>query len=129
MFKLSNTSKKRLDGVDHRIIEIVNLALKITKIDFGIPENGGLRTVKQQKFLFDKGLSKCDGTKNKSHHQSGRAFDVYAYVDGKASWSRGFLTQVAAAMLQAASVLGYKLEWGGHWVSWQDYPHFELKEG
>lgn len=125
-FKLSKTSKERLNGVDKRIIKIIDLALTITKVDFGIPGDGGLRTPERQKELFDKKVSKCDGYNNKSYHQTGKAFDIYAYVNGKASWDRNDLTYVAAAILQAAGMLNYKLEWGGLWKSWQDYPHFEL---
>ena len=128
MFKLSKTSKERLQGVDPRIIEIIDLALTITKIDFGIPEFGGIRTAEEQKRLFDRGMStKCDGYENKSYHQTGKAFDIYAYVDG-ASWDRNYLTQVAAAILQAASMLKYSLEWGGHWKGFVDLPHFQLKD-
>ncbi len=124
-FKLSKRSEERLEGVDERIIDIVDLALKITRVDFGIPEYGGTRTEEEQALLFSKGLSKCDGFKYKSMHQTGLAFDVYAYV-GFASWDEKHLAQVAAAILQAASVLGYKLEWGGHWKSFVDMPHFQL---
>ncbi len=126
MFKLSTSSKERLLGVDFRVIEIIDYALKISKVDFGIPADGGLRSGKRQKQLFDAELSKCDGINNVSAHQRGLAFDVYAYVDGKANWERTHLTSVAAAILQAASVLGYKLEWGGHWKSFCDFPHFQL---
>ena len=55
MFKLSDKSKERLIGVDSRIIEIINKALTITKIDFGIPEFAGLRTnhtIKLEKHLI-----------------------------------------------------------------------------
>jgi len=128
MFKLSNRSKERLTGVDPRLIKIVDLALTITSIDFGIPQYGGFRTQEQQQELFYKKVSKCDGCHNKSYHQSGKAFDVYAYTDGKASWDRYHLTQVAAAILQAASMLGYKLEWGGLFQSFCDMPHFQLKD-
>jgi len=127
-FKLSSKSKERLTGVDARIIKIVDLALTITHIDFGVPYCGGLRTEADQKALFSNGTSKCDGVKNKSAHQSGLAFDIYAYVDGKASWDRYHLTQVAAAILQAASLLGYELEWGGLWRNFVDMPHFQLKD-
>lgn len=127
MFKLSNTSKERLKGVDQRIIKIIDLALTITAVDFGIPEYGGLRTVEDQRALFAKGASKCNGIDDLSNHQSGLAFDVYAYTGGAASWDRNHLTQVAAAILQSASMLGYELQWGGLWKSWQDFPHFELK--
>ena len=127
-YKLSARSYERLKGVDNRIFNIIELALTISAIDFGIPESGGLRGAREQRKLFDKRLSKCDGTEIKSEHQSGLAFDVYAYVDGKASWDRYHLTQVAAAILQAASLLGYPLAWGGLWASWQDFPHFQLED-
>jgi peptidoglycan L-alanyl-D-glutamate endopeptidase CwlK len=126
MFKLSENSKLRRDGVDNRLIEISNLALKISTIDFGHPADAGIRTAERQNELFKTGKSLCDGYKIKSKHQSGKALDFYAYVDGKASWKIEHLTLVAAAFLQAASVLGYKLHWGGFWKTFQDYPHVEL---
>ena len=127
MFKLGNRSKERLQGVDKRIIEIIKLALTISVIDFGIPEHGGIRDAATQRSLFKRGVSKCDGIKSKSSHQSGLAFDMFAYVDGRASWDRYHLTQVAAAILQAASMLGYQLEWGGLFKGFTDFPHFQLK--
>tara|TARA_R110000737_G_C14440457_1_gene461288 strand:+ start:345 stop:728 length:384 start_codon:yes stop_codon:yes gene_type:complete len=127
MNKFSKTSLARRSGVDGRLVEISDLAIKICPIDFGIPGDGGIRTPERQQELFNEGLSKCDGFKNKSFHQTGLALDVYAYVDGKASWETEHLAVVAAAMLQAASQLGYKLEWGGLWP-W-DKPHFQLTEG
>ena len=127
-FKLGSKSKERLKGVDKRIIEILDLALTITIIDFGIPAYGGLRDAGTQRLLFAKGVSKCDGIKNKSAHQSGLAFDIFAYVDGGASWDSYRLTQCAAAILQAASLLGYELEWGGLYRGFVDMPHFQLKE-
>jgi hypothetical protein len=36
-----------------------------------------LRSTEEQKRLFDKGLSKCDGTTNYSAHQSAKAMDIY----------------------------------------------------
>jgi len=126
-FKFSSTSLERMAGVDPRLIEIANLALKLTKFDFGIPEHGGIRTAGEQYELFRDGKSKCDGYNKPSNHQSGLALDVYAYVNGAASWREYHLAMVAAAMLQAAAMLGYKLSWGGLW-DWQDMPHFELLE-
>jgi peptidoglycan L-alanyl-D-glutamate endopeptidase CwlK len=128
MFKFSKNSLLNREGVDQRLIDISNLAIQITNIDFGIPKFGGLRTAEHQAGLFASNKSKADGVFNKSYHQSGKALDVYAYVDGKASWSKQDLAIVACAMLQAAAELGYKLKWGGLWKSWQDFPHFELKD-
>jgi len=128
MFKLGNNSIKNLTGVDGRLIEIADLAITISPIDFGIPSTGGLRTTEDQAELFASGVSKADGITNKSYHQSGKAVDVYAYVDGKASWDKSHLTIIATSMLQAAAQLGYPLKWGGLWKSWQDMPHYEIKD-
>ena len=128
MFKLGQNSLNNRAGVDPRLIEISDLAISLSNIDFGIPSTGGLRTTEDQAKLFTAGVSKADGRTNKSYHQTGRAIDVYAYVDGKASWEKEHLALIAAAMLQASAQLGHKLEWGGLWNSWQDYPHFELSE-
>lgn len=85
--------------------------------------------------LFMAGKSTCDGIHKKSYHQTGKALDFYAYIDGRASWSPYDLVKVAAAFLQAASELGYKLQWGGHFrpfkeidgsISGWDMPHVQL---
>ena len=127
-FKLGKNSINNLAGVDGRLIAIADLAIELTNIDFGVPSTGGLRTEADQAKLFADGVSKADGVNNKSYHQSGKAIDVYAYVDGKASWDKLHLAIIASAMLQASAQLGYKLKWGGLWKSWQDYPHFEIKD-
>ncbi len=41
------------------------------------------RSDEEQKRLFDKGLSKCDGIKIRSRHQDGCAMDIYFIEDGK----------------------------------------------
>ena len=43
--------------------------------------------------------------------------DFYAYINGAASWEHEHLAMVATAILQAASILGVKLNWGGLWSS------------
>lgn len=125
-FRFSRSSSVRRDGIDSKLIEISDLALHISVIDFGIPKHGGLRTFKEQYGLYRDGKSRRDGYTKKSKHQLGQALDVYAYVKGKASWEKEHLALVACSMLQAASQLGYKLEWGGLWP-W-DMPHFQLTE-
>tara|TARA_B100000795_G_scaffold259810_1_gene235105 strand:- start:1471 stop:1860 length:390 start_codon:yes stop_codon:yes gene_type:complete len=127
-FKLGKNSINNLVGVDGRLIAIADLAITLSNIDFGIPSTGGLRSTEDQAKLFEDGVSKADGVNDKSYHQSGKALDVYAYVDGKASWDKLHLALIASSMLQASAQLGYKLKWGGLWKSWQDMPHFELKD-
>lgn len=139
MFKFSERSKERLNvngGVHEKIIAILQRALEISKVDFGIPEHGGKRTAQEQNGLFLRELSKCDGYKIKSEHQSGLAVDVYAFVDGAASWEPDHLSMVACAILQASSEYGVACEWGGLWSTGQsrngveygwDMAHFQFK--
>jgi len=128
MYRLSARSTRHLEGVDPRLIAVIQLALTISKVDFGIPKTGGFRTVDDQNRLFISGDSPLDGLVKISRHQSGKAFDVFAYVDGGASWDFDDLAEVATAILSAASKLGTPLTWGGHFKSYVDGPHFEIDE-
>ena len=125
-FKLGSNSIKNRAGVDDRLIHISNRAIQISIIDFGIPSSGGLRTTEQQAELYADRKSNADGVTHKSHHQTGKALDVFAFVDGKASWEKEHLAIIAVAMMQAANELGYHLEWGGFFRSFTDMPHFQL---
>ena len=40
------------------------------------------RSPEEQRRLFDKGLSKCDGVNKVSKHQVGRAFDLLLFKEG-----------------------------------------------
>lgn len=113
-------------GIDPRLQEIAFRAIDKTKIDFGIPSSGGYRTTEQQRELFDEGKSKADGVNKMSKHQTGKALDFYAYVDGKGSWEPEHLAQVACAFLESAIELGYNVRWGGLFKNFTDMPHIEL---
>jgi len=144
MFRLSEKSKERREGVDPRLIEIDDLAIQLTLIDYGHPADAGVRTASRQYELYEDKKSKCDGYIKRSNHQPsddgyGKALDFYAFVNGKASWELDHLTIVACAYLQAAGLLEYKIKWGGFWqrktpryingipYGW-DAPHIELTE-
>lgn len=142
MFQLSKVSKGRREGVDPRLIEVDDLAIQITLVDFGHPPYAGLRLATVQNKLFLEGRSECDGYEVISNHQAAedgysKALDFYAYVNGAASWEPHHLAMVGAAQLQAACLLGYRLKWGGLWkrrkpkiingiaYGW-DMPHTEI---
>lgn len=125
-FYFSEASHQNLIGVDRRLINICELAIKYTTVDFGIPSTGGLRTAAEQYQLFLQGKSSRDGIKKKSKHQSGLAVDVFAWVDGKVSYKMEHLEQIALAFFRAAQELGHPIKWGGFWRPRKDGPHFEL---
>jgi peptidoglycan L-alanyl-D-glutamate endopeptidase CwlK len=133
-YALSESSKKNRAGVDEPLIIVSNRAIEITLIDFGHGRDSGLRLASRQNELFRDEKSQCDGYIKKSYHQTGKALDFYAFIDGKASWERDHLAMVACAFLQAASEEGIKITWGGLWKSkshqfygW-DMPHIQLDE-
>ena len=130
-----------MQGVHPELIIIFTEAIKNSPIDFGVGNNGGVRTAGEQNLLFQKGVSKCDGIQDKSEHQVkddgyGHALDPYAYVNGKASWNKGHLSMVAGVILTTAKRLkkegkiSIEIKWGGTFGSnrfqgW-DMPHFQI---
>lgn len=109
MFKLSLRSKMRLSGVDPKLVAVVKRAIEISKVDFGVTE--GLRTLETQKKYVAAGKSKTMNSK----HLTGKAVDLIAFVNGKASWELNLYDDIADAMAQAARELNVPLRWGGAW--------------
>lgn len=142
-FRLSNKSKKNRIGVDERLIEMDDLAITLTKVDYGHGPDAGVREDERQMELFKLGVSKADGVKKRSNHQrskkdgKGKALDCTAYVDGKPSYDHAAYAMIALAWMQAAMMLGYKLRVGimfstgptinGIRYGW-DGPHMEIIE-
>lgn len=109
MFKLSERSLSKLQGVDERLVLTVHLAIQRTKIDFGVI--CGLRSVEEQKALFQKGASKTMASK----HLDGKAVDLMAYIDGRGSWELNLYDDIGDAMISAAKEADVPLRWGCAW--------------
>ena len=124
---MNQRSLDRLKGVKQILIDILIEASKNSPYNFEIPAFGGLRTAEDQNQLFKKGVSKCDGFKNKSEHQKGTAFDIFLLIGGQASWDKDKLTKVARHIQGVAlDDFGVKLDWGGDFRNFIDMPHFQL---
>ena len=108
-FKLSRRSLDRLEGIDEGLQEVVKMAITLSKTDFGVIQ--GLRTKKQQEELVAKGASQT----MKSKHLEGKAFDIMAYVNGRASWELQLYDDLADAIKEAATVIGVPICWGAAW--------------
>ena len=134
MYKLSKRSEERLKGIEPVLIAIIKEAITDSPYDFGIPQYGGLRTAEDQHSLYQRGrdlpgsiVTNVDGYDKKSYHQTGKAFDIYGFVDGKATWDKGVLTSIARHLQEVAKdCFGVELTWGGDWRSFKDYPHFQI---
>lgn len=123
MFKLSKRSLDKLEGVNPLLVDVVNRAIEISEIDFGISE--GVRSIERQKQL----LAEKKSLTLKSKHLTGDAVDVYAWIDGYVNWNYHYYEKIAEAMYKAAKELNVVIEWGGNFKKLKDGVHFELKEG
>ena len=119
-YKLSRRSQTRLIGVHPDLRAVVNRAIQITAVDFGVTE--GLRTIERQRELFKRGASR---TMN-SRHLTGHAVDLVAYIGKDVRWDWPLYHHIAAAMKLAAEEQAVPIVWGGDWTSFADGPHFEL---
>ena len=133
MYKFSNTSVKRMEGLNPELIDVLYEGISTSPMDFGVAS--GYRTAEEQNELYQQGRTKpgnivtyMDGYNKKSYHQSGNAVDIYAYKNGKASWEVADLTLVARHLQDVAKNNGIDLHWGGDWTSFKDYPHLEIKD-
>lgn len=108
-FKLSANSMSKMTGIKDELHTIVCEAIRHTKVDFGVYY--GLRTLAEQKELYEKGASQT----MKSKHLTGDAVDLMAYVGSRASWELNLYDEIADAMKQAAKNKGVKIRWGAAW--------------
>jgi len=120
MYRLGKRSRSRLAGVNPDLVVVVSTAITLTDVDFTILE--GRRSLERQKTLFEKGASKT----MRSRHLTGHAIDLGAYVDGGVRWDWPLYHKIYDAMKRAADYCDVNIEWGGHWASFPDGPHFQL---
>lgn len=77
MFKFSENSLKKLEGVVPKLRMVVERALSLSEVDFSITE--GVRSLERQKELVAAKKSQT----MRSYHLRGAAVDVAAFIDGK----------------------------------------------
>ena len=61
-FHLSKKSYRKLEGVNPQLVETVEKAIKLTKVDFGVIY--GVRTLNEQKKLYEAGRSQTMRSKH-----------------------------------------------------------------
>tara|TARA_R100000742_G_C4266774_1_gene84901 strand:+ start:441 stop:839 length:399 start_codon:yes stop_codon:yes gene_type:complete len=123
-------SKQRLEGVDDRLVKVLNKAVEY----FDITIIEGLRSQERQNQLVKEGKSKTKFGK----HVQGKAVDIAPYpVDFNA---RDDFHYLGGFILAIAMSMGVKIRWGGDWNasslyqgkrttkdnSFDDLVHFEI---
>lgn len=110
MFRLSQRSLRRLEGVDDGLVAVVKRAIELTTVDFAVTE--GLRTLERQRELVAAGRSQT----MQSKHLEGRAVDLVAFLRNDISWELNLYDDIADAMRKAAVEKGVSIRWGAAWT-------------
>jgi len=135
MWRFSDLSERRMEGVDFRLITLMRESLRNSPVDFGIAWRGGKRTAKEQKELYLKDRSNADGYNKMSKHQIGHAIDVLPYVHGEPVLDDKYYYILIGVIMATAKHIGLNIRNGGDWdrdgeyvtdQSLKDLPHFEL---
>ena len=114
MFKLSNRSLEKLEGVNPVLVDTVKRAIQLSKVDFGVIY--GVRSLAEQEKLYKAGRSQT----MKSRHLiqddgTSHAGDLMAYDGNNPSWDIVMYDDIADAMKAAALKTGAKIGWGAAW--------------
>tara|TARA_Y100000592_G_C5360184_1_gene263268 strand:- start:68 stop:448 length:381 start_codon:yes stop_codon:yes gene_type:complete len=126
MPKFGKRSKKRLKGVDTRLINVLNELIKI--MDVTIIE--GLRSKQRQEILLKEGKTKTKFSK----HIEGKAVDLAPYpIDWK---DRDRFHYMGGMIRGIAKQLNINVRWGGDWDSdgetkdnrFDDLVHVEIRD-
>lgn len=113
-FSLSTRSLGRLEGVHPAMADTVKMAIKRTKIDFGV--TCGLRTVDEQKRLVASGRSQTMNSKHIPQADGmSHAVDLVAYDGPSPVWELNMYDDICDAMAAAAREVGCKIKWGAAW--------------
>ena len=106
---LSKRSYGNLEKVDKRLFDVVETAIQLTTVDFGVIQ--GLRTVEEQEALVAKGASRT----MKSKHLEGLAVDLMAYIGSRGSLELSLYDNIADAIKAGAGYHEIAIRWGGAW--------------
>ena len=114
MFKLSNRSLEKLEGVNPLLVDTVKRAIQLSKVDFGVIY--GVRSLAEQERLYKAGRSQTMKSRHLIQEDgTSHAIDLMAYDGSNPSWDIVMYDDIADAMKAAAKETGAKIGWGAAW--------------
>ncbi len=113
-FRLSQRSMDRLEGVHPDMTAVVERAIQLTGVDFGVTQ--GVRTLDEQKANVAAGRSQTMASKHLLQDDGfSHAVDVAAYVGSDVSWELNVYDDICDAFKEAAKEVGCSIKWGAAW--------------
>lgn len=122
----SQQSIDRLQGVHPKLMAVAEQALSYGILDMTILPDGGVRTLDREKEMVAGGHSETlDSMHIVQPDGFGHAIDIAPFPVDFQNVTEFIV--MATLMFRAAMELSIEIEWGGHWKSFKDYSHFQLK--
>ena len=113
-FSLSNRSKGKLEGVHPDLVKVVESAIGLTEIDFGVTY--GVRSVQEQQKLYNSGRSQTMKSKHLIQDSGySHAVDVVAYEGSDVVWEINVYDNICDAFKKAAELHCVSIKWGAAW--------------
>ena len=123
----SKASKAKLETCDPLIQQVMNAVIR----NYDIIIVCGFRNEQDQEKAFREGYSTARWGQSPHNIFLSEAVDIAPYPWDKYKNDPEKVYEMAAYVLEVASVMGVKLKWGGNWKIRKvskliDLPHFEL---
>lgn len=118
----SSQSEARLKQCDQRLQEILRTVIQ----DYDFSVLCGYRSKDKQDEAYANGRSKLRYPNSKHNTLPSLAVDIAPYPIDWDDIER--FHELAGRVLEAAHLLDIPIEWGGHWKTFKDYPHYQIAE-
>lgn len=120
---MDERSEANLAHVEPDLVKVVRLAAEA--VNFIVI--AGLRSAADE----EKAVASGHSTTLHSRHLADKAglaaaVDLAAVRLGAIVWEPSFYPPIAMAMKAAARQLGVDIQWGGDWITFKDWGHFQL---
>ena len=125
MYEYSIRSLERLHTCDPLLIALFERVIKFRDCSILC----GHRNKKDQNAAYKAGNSGLKWPRGRHNTKPSTAVDVIPYPFRQTDWQNmPLFYEFAGFVLGVAATMGIEIEWGGHWRTLFDGPHFQLKE-
>lgn len=134
-YRFSSRSTERLETCHPDLVLLMNEALADPECPSDMSILCGYRGEEEQNAAFESGASQLRYPQSRHNRSPSLAVDMAPYVGG-ITWDWDYYNPLAAHIKKVWARLSengqlsgdYRLQWGGDWTSFQDGPHWELRE-
>lgn len=125
---------KQLTGVHPDMIACTLLSMRVSRQDFTIIDEGGLRSPKAARANARNGVGILESLHLPQGDGLGHAVDLVPFVNGRPTWERKYFPEIWCAWRFSRAVLGVVTQDGADWDSdgipgepnENDWPHKQL---